>query len=251
MSLLALNLGGGAAAFDPALTTSIFDDFSWGNESNTPNGPFGFVPTGSAGGGIFTPANVTASLTNRFGVIGIGLGTSANSTADAAFFSDYALYYPGQASSATLQFSLNTPSALADVTNDYVIDVGFRSDFGTHAQAANAMTISYSRTLSANWMGYTSNNGSVTNVTTSDAALAVTASAWWNFKIVVTATTVSFYAAVPGAAWTLIGTSTTNLPDSTHKPFITGMIYKTSSFALQRMMAVDYVKFDATFSSAR
>ncbi len=242
-----LSGGGGAAAFDPLTSSVIFDEFTW-YANNTPAGPFGVVSTGSAGGGVVVPANVTPSLTNRVGVIGFGLGTNSNSTADASFFTDYAICYPGQNSSSILEFGMYTPSTLADVTNDYVIDIGFRSDFATHAQTTNAMAITYDRNISTNWAGYTANAGAPTNVTTANAALAVTANAYWNFRITIMAGSVKFEAAPSGSAYITIGTSISNLPDSTHRPFITGIIYKTSSFALQRIFGMDWMQLTSTLT---
>ncbi len=245
--------GGGSAVLDPTTTISIIEDFTWGNQSNTPSGPFGLVPTGSSGGGLFNAPNTAyMPILNRWGVLGFGLGTNNNNTSNAMFFSDLALIYPGQALTSTLQFSIYTPLTLSDGTNEYVMDFGFRDSFATNAQAANAMCISYNRTISTNWMAYTANNSTVTNITTADASLAVNTGTWWDFKIVMVAGSVSFYAALPGAtSWTLIGTSSTNLPDNTHRAFMTGMIYRTTTYALQRMFGIDYMKLDMTFNSAR
>lgn len=252
MSVQSEILSSGATVFDITTSTSIFDDFTWANENpNLAHGPFGLDPAGNAGGGIVNPGSVVAPIAGRWGVFGMGVGTSSNSTSDGEIFSDYALMYAGQAATAVLQFAIYTPTTLADVTNDYVMDLGFRTDPFVHAQATNAMCISYSRTVSANWMAYTSNNSVVTNVTSANAALAVTAGAWWNFKITIVAGLVTFQAAPSGSAFITIGTASTNLPDNSNRSQMHFGIYKTSSYAVNRIFAIDYAKLDMTFSSAR
>lgn len=252
MSVQSEILSSGASVFDITTSTSIFDDFTWGNENANLNaGPFALVPAGNAGGGAAAPGSVVAPILGRWGVFGMGLGTSSNSTSNGVIFSDYALMYAGQASTATLLFAIYTPSTLADGTNDYVMDLGFRTDPFVNAQATNAMCISYSRTLSTNWMAYTSNNSVVTNVTSANSALAVTAGAWWIFKITIVAGLVTFQAAPSGSAFITIGTASTNLPDNSNRSQMHFGIYKTASFALNRIFAIDYAKLDMTFSSAR
>lgn len=233
---------------DPSITTSVFDDMTWGNEqSYYPAGPFGLVPTGNAGGGIYTPANVTASLAGRWGVIAFGIGTNNNATGCGACYSDYAICYAGQAQTTTLTWAAYVPQAY-DATNQYTIEMGFRDMSFQPSQATNGFFIQYKGSTSSNWLGVTANNGSLTTVTSS---VSVAASTWYNFKMVITASSCAFYVAAVGGAWQLIGTSTTNLPDSTHNGFLSFAIYRNATFALQRLLHIDWVKLEAQFASAR
>jgi hypothetical protein len=233
---------------NPFNETSIFDDFTWGNEqTNSPNGPFGLAMYGNAGGGNLSSTVVPVAVTaGRWGVMGYTTGTTSNATGLGGFFTDYGQYYCGQTQSLILTGSVNIP-VLATVSVDYGLELGFRSNLITQAPTTNGIAIYYSRGSSTNWQGYTANNGTTTLVTSSTAVTT----GWWNYKIVVTATTVDFYIALPGAAWTHIGQSTTNLPDSTHLTSMNTLIYKLSSSATASKFYVDWIKLDATFATAR
>lgn len=232
---------------NPLNAEFMYDPMSWGNQSQTPSGQFGLVPSGVGGGGPLTPANFAGSLVNRFGVVPMGLGTTSNSTATSFIFSDGAIIYPGQFSSTTLLFGAYMPATLSDGTNTYVCDFGFRSSFA-NGDAANSMCFRYKSSVSANWICRTSNNSTVTETTTSTA---VTAGAYWDFKLVIASGSVAFYAAPAGSAYTLLATNTTNLPDSTHTTFMTFIIFKAATFAVQRYFGLDYIAMFNQLSSQR
>lgn len=235
--------------FNPQTHISIFDDFTWANEqTGVPSGPFGLASSGNAGGGPFTPANVPAgAVAGRWGAMAYGLGTSNNATGQGFYFSDYASYYAGQCGTLIESGAIYTPATLSDGTNTYSIELGFRSS-ASNANATNSMAILYESSTSLNWQLITSNNGTATKVV---SGTPVTGGAWWNWMMVITGTSVTGYVALPGAAWTSIGSSTTNLPDSTHTAYKMGIIYRAATFALQRLMIIDWNRTDITFSSPR
>ncbi len=106
--------------------------------------------------------------------------------------------------------------------------MGYRST-STGGRATNAFAFMYDTAVSTNWAAYTSNAGSATTVSTVNAAFVVSAATYYNLKIVAVPGLVSFYVAVGTGPYMLLGTSDSNLPDSTHKAFLSSMIYKTGS----------------------
>ncbi len=246
----------GSPLLDPTTSVDIDDDFNWGNigQANVGIGPLQLVPTGNGGGIISSLANTTQPVLGRFGIIQLTTGTTNNATGQGILYNDDSSVYAGNGSSFTLTWAAKTPANLSDVTNEYVIEMGF-FDKTRNSVSDNAMAITYKRTTSTNWAAYTAQNGSVTSVTTSDASLAVAASTWYNFKITMTSdgVTASFYVAPAGTQnFVLIGTSTTNLPNSTtFFTFLNFTIYRASTFALARILSLDWARYQQTFNSAR
>ena len=242
--------GSNGVYMDPfTIVPPLFDDLHcFGNTaSNVPAGVFGLAPTGNGGGGIFNAATVAVSAAGRFGLAGLGVGTNSNNNGQGFFFNENFLQYPGVIQKGILQFSAYIPT-LATVTNDFTVELGFRNTLTT-GLSTNAMAILYQRSSSTNWQAYTSKAGTSTIVTSSTAVAAAT---WYNFKIVIQSGSVSFYVgAAPGPATTLIGTSTTNLPDSSNQTYLNFTIYRTATFALQRYVVLDWLKWDGYLASQR
>lgn len=245
-----MNLGASGDSNDsPMAASSQFEEFTWGNlfQSNVPQGEIGIVTSGNAGGGGDTLAN-TAQEAGRPGVVCVQTGTTNNATGQGFYYADSALCYPGDGTTTTLQWAAKTPANLSDVTNEYVCEMGFGA-FAAAANSVNAMLIMYRRTSSTNWMAFTSNNSTQTLITTADSTnFAVAASTWYNFKIVYSSGTVSFYVAKIGSPFVLLGTSTTNLPSASFATSLYLSIYRASSFALKRQLKFDWLKWDTITS---
>jgi len=232
---------------NPFNYSSTFDDMTGDSSSaNVPSGPLGLLNYGNNGGGMINPANITGSIAGRWGFAGFFTGVSNNNSGLGGFTANGATTYCGQVQTLTITGAVNIP-VLATAGVDYVIELGFRNNIITAGFTQNAMGILYQRSTSTNWQGYTSRAGTSTTVTSSTAVTT----GWWNFKMVVTSTAVDFYIAQPGNAWTHIGQSTTNLPDSTHTCWLNPVIYKASTSTTASQMTLDWLKVDVTFASAR
>lgn len=246
----AINELANAADKNPIAQSSQFDDFCWGNliQANVPVGPMGIVSGANAGGSGNNLVN-TPQEAGRPGIISHTTGTSSNATGQGFFYMDTCLLYPGDGTTTTLQWAAKTPTPLSDVTNEYVMEGGWGA-FTAAANPVNAMMIQYKRTASTNWTAYTSNNSTQTLITTVDSSnFVVAAATWYNFKIVYAAGTVSFYVGKVGSPFVLLGTSITNLPDSTHATSLYWTIYRASTFALKRDVKYDWAKWDTVITT--
>jgi hypothetical protein len=218
----------------------VFDDMAWSNPGLSKSyGPLTMEGTQNAGGGISTAANTT-NIAGRYGAIAIETGTTSNSTGQGFLYTDTGIIYAGSPKRVIYQACVRFPT-LADVTNDYVAHIGAGNQF-TAAFSNNAVQLVYKRSVSTNWMAYTSNNGSSTSVTTADSAFAVVANTDYTVRFDLIAGSATFYVA-PGNAFTtqgalgtfaLLGSSVTNLPDVSNPTNLLSTIYRASTFALRR-----------------
>lgn len=232
-------------AFNPLSAVRLFEDFAIENMgANTQAGAF-WQATGNAGGGYLSTATTSQPQANRIGIIGVGIGTTSNSTGNGVITGDLCSVYAGNGE-VTLQWAAQMPATLSTGTNEYVVEMGFGNTV-SGAVSTNAAVIQYLRTTSTNFSAYTANNSTVTTVTTSDAAdFVVTAGAWYNFKIYMHAdgSAIDFYVGPAGSPLVLLGTSTTNLPSLTHPTNLMFNIYKAATFAVQRILTLDWIQFD-------
>ena len=231
--------------FNPRRQSRLFDDFvGWKKATSDFVGETGMVANGAAGGGITSAVNAESG---RLGLATFGLGTTNNATAVGGVFGDLTSLFAGTGE-IILEWSVKTPDTLSDVTNEYVLEMGF-SDTISAGAATDGIVIQYKRTASVNWSAYTANNGTVTTVTTEDSALAVATSTWYHFRIHVPAsgTPVSFY--VNGK---LLGTSATNIPSSAaRQTCLNFIIYRAATFALTRTFSIDWYKLDVNYTENR
>lgn len=244
-------------AIPPVAGASIFDDMLWGlTNVNLNYGPMGFNGV-SIGNGVVQGMNAGVAVpgvAGRIGLCGLQTNTTNNGTGQASLWAGQMQTYPGQASNITMQWAAQMPPSLSTAGVEYVVAMGFDSGIGQNAAtpAVNSCMIMYKRTVSTNFCAQTSNNSTATSVTTADSAdFAVTANAWYNFKIVMVAGLVSFYVAPAGGAYVLLGTSSTNLPDVSDQCYPIFSIYKASTTTTSRQCQMDWVKIDYTFSANR
>ncbi len=235
--------------FNAQARSVLFDDFAYDVNTNTPAGPMGFYAFGGNGG---NPSAYTAapagSLVNHIGLAPMSTGATNNNTGFAIFIAQNSGTYPGACSSMTYECCVYTPAALSDGTTGYRIELGFRST-QTAGTSTNAMCVVYDQSTSTNWQAYTANNGSVTAVTTADSTMVVNAASFYTIKIVAVAGLVSFYVRAGAGAYSLIGTSATNLPDATHRTYMNCCHYKTGgASAVGTVLTYDWMKLDTTVS---
>lgn len=235
---------------NPFTQVSLFDEMIYSNPAlNVPYGMLCLEGTQNSGGGLSTAAN-TAVVSGRLGIMGIETGTTQNINGQGFLYSDINVAWCGNGMTLTMYAAVQAP-ILSDSTNEYVIELGYRNQFAA-ALSNNAFAFLYKRSTSTNWAAYTGNNGTQTTVTSANASLVVTAGAWYNLKMVVGASAVDFYvAAGGGSSYILLGSSSTNLPDSTHTTFMNHTIYRAATFALRRQVLIDWMKLDAAFTASR
>lgn len=231
----------------------LYDDFVGGLSGSGQVGPFMRfgVNAGGYGNGL-TAGSGAVGVAGRVGIVEIGIGTTNNGTGQAFLTSDSALMYAGMAD-MVMTWSAAMPGTLSNASVEYVIEMGFGSY--PFEGATNGIAIQYKRTTSTNFSGYAVNNGTPTGCTTSDSAnFAVTAGAWYNFKIVVPIAGTSaslFVAPANSAKYVLLCKITSNLPDISNQaaPFFD--IYKGGSSTTNRTMLLDWWQLDATFAHPR
>ena len=240
---------------DPLLSSSMFDDFATGVTNVNQNiSVLGWRGASVAGGILsdFNAGSIDAGQVNRIGLLGMATGTTSNSTGQTFIDLQTWQTYCGQGSTVMMQWAAQIPSSLSTSSVEYVIEMGLGVYPYASTGSTNGAIIQYKRTTSTNFSAYTSNNGTVTSVTTTDSSdFAVVAGTWYNFMISITSTTVSFYVAPVGGAYVLLGSSTTNIPDITHQCNPVFNIYKASSSTTSREFLLDWAKLDITFNSTR
>lgn len=128
---------------------------------------------------------------------------------------------------------------LSDVTNEYELYLGFGK--GNSGNPVDGVFIRYIRTSSVNW-SYGASSGGTATVTNSSVAVAATT--YLGFKIVINASGTSaeyFIGNLGTGAWTSLGTVTTNIPTSVANictPFV--RVNRTAGVATTRNIWVDY-----------
>ena len=235
----------------------LFDDFVTGLVNiNFPISSLGWGFVANGGGGILGAniGSVPNGVVGRVGILAMSTGSTSNATGQPIISLPSAAMYAGQAA-YTIQWSLQVPTTLSTSGVEYGIEGGI----GTYPyeNSGNGIGIQYVRTVSTNWSGYSINNGTnnTTPCTTSDSAhFAVTAGAWYNFKIVmpIAGTSASLYVAPGGSqAYVLLCTISDHLPDISNQAYPFMDIYKISSTTTPRVMNVDWFQLDATFAANR
>lgn len=230
----------------PGPKDSHFEDFLGGLAGVGPigKGYFRFAIANNGYGNGLTAGSGGLGVLGRLGILEIGTGTINNINGQAFLANDSCAMYPGQAG-FVMQWGARMPAALSDATNEYVLEMGlgFYPYTGVNAGAV----ISYKRTTSTNFICYTA-DGTTKNSVVSSNNIAVTAGAWYNFMIVLNSagTLISFYVGSPGAAYVLLGTSALNLPNITNQcnPYFN--IYRTATFALNRVLGIDWWQLNIT-----
>jgi hypothetical protein len=160
------------------------------------------------------------ALANHPGVYAIDCGTTTTGMANLRNSGNTTLL---GSKTQRFIFCLRTPTALSDGTDTYTLFLGLgdqttAGDTGAAPGIVDGAWFQYTHTLnSGNWTGRTGSGGTYTTAS-GGSNVAVTASAFWWFGIEMNSTSVKFYVAsdssgVPGS-WTLIGTSSSNLPTS-------------------------------------
>jgi hypothetical protein len=231
------NLVTGDTRIDQTKQTVVVDHCAYSNPALSKSyGPLTMEGTQNAGGGM-SAAGTSVMAANVLGGIAINTGTTSNSTGQGFLYTDTNLTYAGSMSRIIWRYLIQLP-LLSDSTNEYVAEIGLRNQF-TGALSNNAIAFMYKRSTSTNWQAYTSNNGTSTIVTTADTSLAVTAAAKWTLVIDINPTFVNFYAGAGDTnALTLLGSSSTNLPNSSNTCFPMHTIYRAATFALKRELQI-------------
>lgn len=137
------------------------------------------------------------------------LGTFTSTTGVGILYTSPDSFLLGQGS-AYIEGEIRTPSVLSDGTDSYTLWFGF----GNSITAVPTSGLAFRYTHSVNggrWEIVSSAGGVETAV---DSGLTVSISVWARFLIEMNSsgTSVSFYYATAGSAYTLVGTITTNLP---------------------------------------
>lgn len=256
---VALPLGNGGGSSSAGITPNngviLFDDFITGdNNPNNGIGTMNLTAAGNAGGGVLgNAAGVEPNgQAGRIGLVGIFTGVLNNNTGQGILLGQMGKVWAGNGMSTTFEFAVQTPPTLSTSSSEYVIEIGFgQAAFGGISTNAAAL-IQYQRTVSTAWMGVTASNGSLTNVV---SGLTVATSTWYNFKIVLRAdgSGIDFYGCVaPGNNYTLMGSSTTNLPDINNQVFPWVNIVKTGTASTTNHIAIlDWIQLTSVFNNPR
>ncbi len=236
-----------------ATSLTIFDDLISGAHDSGNGYPAGSIFRGSGNaGGFISGGNAGSDLpgvAGRVGLLGLGTGTTNNSTGQGFLDAQSLQVYCGMAN-ITMQFGFKVPALATAGVVDYVIEMGFGTGYvsGGSALGTNGAAIVYMQSTSTNFQAITANNTTQTVQTTADSAnFAVTANTWYNGKIVLSATAVNYYVAPAGGAYVLLATATTNLPSISQQCSPVFQIYKvTTATATSRLLTMDWVQFDIT-----
>lgn len=239
--------GGGAVAFDPSTTFSLFEDFSTGYYSGSGqiNADHSWASIQSGSPGYQVNGTVIQSDANHPGVLemsaaSVGAADGAGITTGLfANYSNLSLVIGG--GQLTFESLIYIPT-LSDSVNNAQLDIGLSDSPGWSA-GNNKINIEYQiEHGTPNWFFFTQAGGVQTSVT---GTIAV-ATGWQKLKIVVNAAGTSVSAFVGG---TLIGTITTNIPVGVRLPVMID-IRKTLGTTI-RYLGIDYIKIDKTFTVPR
>jgi hypothetical protein len=251
-----LTAGSSASLYpQPSQGFHAFDDFVAGTSNiNLPVSTLGWTASGANGGLLLGGNGGTqpAGVAGRVGLVGLATGTTNSATGYADIGLNTFQMYAGQ-TALTMQWAAQMPASLSTAGVEYVIEMGYGVGFGGGV-SVNALAIQYKRTVSTNFSGYSSNNSTVTTCTTADSAdFVVTAGAWYNFKVTISAdgTLASLYVAPSPGAFVLLCNITTNLPSVGFQANPLFQIYKASSTATSSSFNVDWVQIDSIFASPR
>lgn len=227
----------GGAAFDPATTFEIYDD--WVSSSTSSSHGWADASTGTnAFTGIGDPGTYVDG--NHPGIMQLYTGTTTTGAAILQL-GNIGMILGGGVMQYQALVNIHTVS---DGTNRYTLYIGAGDSYNS-TEHTNGVYFVYSDNLnSGNWIGKTASNGSRTTVNTS---IPVTAG-WHTLKYVVNAagTSVEFF--VDGVSG---GTSSTNIPAASARWH--SIIFKSlkSLGTTARYTLVDYVWLKQTFTTPR
>lgn len=113
---------------------------------------------------------------------------------------------------------VRSPAALSTDADVYHLWIGF-GDSTAGADPVDGAYFEYQHTLSANWLGKTSNNSTRTTAS-GGSDVAVVANTWYDLRMEGNSSSVTFYVSSDGGyTWTNIGTSSTNIPSTSGREF--------------------------------
>jgi hypothetical protein len=200
----------GAAWRDLSFPKYNFDDFNWATIGAGGN-QFDWASTVANGG--TTTINAAAASGDPIGIITIATGTTNNNTGTAAIsaFNNVNKISLGTGPT-TIEWRVRVP-VLSTAGITYEVRLGIQ-DTVTTGDPTNGVYFVYSSGINAGqWQGITR---SASTSTTVNSAVAIAINTWYKVRAEVNATrtNVDFYVD-SGSGYTLIGSSTTNIPLAT------------------------------------
>ncbi len=241
----ATSSSGGAVAFDPTTTYSLFEDFSTGGYNVGGSGQIvsdNAWETVSTGTPVYSLQGATIPSTNAYiGVVEISTSTNAaygGGITTGTFGGTLTQAFLGGNGQITFDALINV--TVSDGSDKAQINAGFRDAPGWNA-SSNGWHIQYQIEASNFWQLITTAGGVTTTVT---SAVTMT-TGWHHLKLIMNAAGTSVEGFVDGIS---LGTSSTNVP--TLKVPVLFSIRKTLG-TTPRLLGIDYIKIDKTFSTPR
>lgn len=224
---------GGAQTSDPTELLRYYEDFAaYPIPSSYTAGTF----ARSSGSGSITGV---ANDDERNGVLALGTASSATGAMSVLMG---ATTLTATGGTLTASAGIKTGPNLSDGSQTYNVLFGFTNDNTTVSPIRGAY-FRYDSAVSPNWR-IVSRKTSVETITTTSIPYAV--STKYNLKVVCTPTAVTYY--IDGV---LVGTHTTNIPDSASEAMIPHATIIKSVGTTERYFELDWIEITKVFNPAR